>query len=513
MLGLTAVRDYVHALETTLKDPPDVWVQAHLDRLFEGAAALRQAVERAGTDAQDESLARLEALSAEAADAVDAPDTPERPGAQPTPAAVPAEAAAPDAAPAATDGAATDAAGGGEILRVPFGKLDALLNQVGELIQAGSALEDLVERNRLALETAGIRRALLERVETLGRVAEALQTAAMDLRLVPVRRVFSRFPSLVRDLAREEAKQVRVVLEGEDTELDKSTVDVLAEPLLHLVRNAVDHGIGTPAEREARGKPPEGTVTLRAIQSGDQVRIEVEDDGAGLDRDAILDRAREVGLVRPGEELTPEEIDELIFRPGFSTRREANTVSGRGIGMDIVQQTVARLRGSLEVEAVAEGGTRFVLRLPLTLAIVPVLIFETAGQMLALPAAEIEETLRNLRPEQVGRTAVLRIRDELVPLAWPARLFGWDGEQDDDGTRARVRFALVVRRGTRATAIAADRLVDQRSVVVKALPSYLGQPRAVSGATIEADGRVVLLLDAGALVDLNLESQRRYTRA
>jgi two-component system, chemotaxis family, sensor kinase CheA len=525
MLGYTAVRDYVHAVESVFRSPPPRWPQALLDRLFEGAATLRRAVEQVGTGDEAAALARLAALpppDAMVGAAGEAAAEPHAEAAEPAeaddrPAAPPPEAEAADDAEPARVGVST------ELLRVRFEKLDALASLVAELVAVHAALEDLVARNRAALDGVGLRRPL-QRIEgRFERIATALRDASTDLRLVPVRRVFGRFPSLARDLAREQGKQVRVVLEGEDTGLDKSTVDVLAEPLLHLVRNAVDHGIGTPAEREAAGKPPHGTLTLRAAQSGDTVRITVEDDGRGLDHERILARARASGLVAHDETPSDDEVADLIFRPGFSTRSEVDTLSGRGIGMDVVASSVARLRGSLSVEDRPGEGTRFVLHLPLTVAMLPVVLFEAAGETLALPALEVEDARRLEGTAQMAGAEMVAYGDEWIPVARPERLFGWSdappgagGDGDPDaapaGAPPRAGYVVVIRRGTRAAAVTADRLLDQRDVVVKALPAALGQPAAVSGATIAPDGRVILLLDAGGILDLNLESHRRGGR-
>jgi two-component system, chemotaxis family, sensor kinase CheA len=399
---------------------------------------------------------------------------------------------------------------------VPFGKLDALANLVAELLGAHAALDDLLATDRAALESVGLRRPLQTRVEQLERVAASLRRTTTDLRLVPIGRVLRRFPSLVRDLAREQGKRIRVAIEGEDTEMDKSTVDILAEPLLHLVRNAVDHGIQPPDVRVAAGKEPEGTITLRARSSGDTVRIEVEDDGIGLDRARILERARKSGMVGDEERLTDDEIADLIFQPGFSTRQQADTVSGRGIGMDIVASSITRLRGSLEVEDTPGEGSRFILRLPLTIAILPALLFESRGQTLALPALEVEDTQRLGTIGWAAGAEVVTLDGELVPLVRVESVFGWKGtgatESLPSGASAAPKYVLVVRRGARAAAVAADRVLEQRDVVVKALPAFLGNPRGVSGATIAPDGRVILLLDAGGIIDLNLESHRRTGR-
>ncbi len=483
MLGMRAIQDFVHSVEGVLKRgaPPS---PGEVDQLLRGAAALRRAVDRAGTPEQEEAFAALLPVREEPAGA--APPT-----AAPAPAPPPPEPAGVRAEDLRDD-----------TLRVPFRKLDRLLDEIGEVVTEVNALEAWAAAHRDALAAAGLRRPLLDRLEALGAAVDAGRRTATDLRLVPVGRVLARFPALVRDLAREQGKRVRVELEGEDTELDKATADALAEPLLHLVRNAVDHGIETPGERERAGKPAEAVLALRAAQEGDRVRIEVEDDGRGLDRAAIAARARAAGLLAGGAEPSPAEAAELIFRAGFSTREEASAVSGRGIGLDAVRGAVARLRGSVEVEDGGDGaGTRFALRLPLTVALVPALFFESAGERLAVPSADVEEAVRAGEVERVGAAEVVRFRGEVLPLARPARIFGWE----DAGA---PRFLVVVRSGARSVAVAADRLLDQRPATVRALPAALGSPAGVSGATVAPDGRVVLVLDPAGMVELNVDLYR-----
>jgi two-component system, chemotaxis family, sensor kinase CheA len=395
---------------------------------------------------------------------------------------------------------------------VPFVKLDSLLARVGELVSLHARLEGFAHRNRESLHRAGLFRELAERLEDLEALGDSLQDTTMDLRLVPLRTILGRFPALVREIAREQEKQARLVVEGDEIELDKTAVDALGEPLLHLVRNAVDHGLETPAVRGSSGKDPVGTVSIRARREGDHIVVVVADDGAGLDRAAVLRRAREGGLVEGTGTLSDPQIHELLFTPGFSTRDQATTLSGRGVGLDIVRRTVLRLRGSLDVESEESGGARFTLRLPLTLAIVSALVFETDGEMLALPATDIEETLSRSVPERVGGTYVVRRGSAVIPLAPPKRIFAWRNGDTDDAAGPERRFAIVIRKGDRFAAIPADRLIDQRNVVVKALPPLLVPVRGVSGVTIAADGRVVLLLDSQAVLDLNLEAQRREPR-
>lgn len=514
MLGLRPLVDAVHAIEGALKqDPPD-FSRDRLDLLFEAAAALRRAVEQAGTSEQEAAFNRLTSL--ELARRLDA-SAPAPPA--PTPAADTTEAPPGPAAPHADPSPRTDSTeadpgdGAGEFLRVPFAKLDEMLDQVGELTSVTAAFSAFLDHHEDALDRADLEAPLAELVEQLARVARGLRGSTMEARLVPVQRVFSRFPSLARDLAREANKRVRLLLEGGDVQLDRSMVDALGDPLLHLVRNAVDHGIRSPEEREAAGRPASGTIVLRASREGDRVRVEVQDDGPGLDLAAIRRSAIDRGIITRNTPLSEAETAELIFRPGFSTRSTSDTVSGRGIGLDAVKQRVTTLRGSLSVERPAEGGTRFVLDLPLTLAILPALVFETDGGTFAFPALAVERTLRGARPERAGAAEVLRLDGDLIPVTRAGDVFGWherSGEIADGG----AAFAVVVRAGSRRGAVLASRLVEQRDLVVKALPPYLGRVPAVSGASIAPDGGVVLLLDPAGLLDLNLtlhQEQRAVT--
>jgi two-component system chemotaxis sensor kinase CheA len=285
MLGLRAIQDFVHSVESVLKRSDAPPPAPTLAALLRGAAALRAAVDRAGTPEQEAAFAALVPIRDEPA--VPSPTPPP----EPEPAAGPASAstsepmsepAAPGAAPAAPGVRAEDLRD--DVVRIPFRMLDVLLDEIGEVATQITALDDWADASRDALRACGLGRDLRDRVEALATAADAARRTATDLRMVPVGRILSRFPVLVRDLAREQGKRVRVLLEGEDTRLDKSTADAVAEPLLHLVRNAVDHGIEPPGEREAAGKPAEATLSLRAAQEGDRVRIEVEDDGRGLDR-------------------------------------------------------------------------------------------------------------------------------------------------------------------------------------------------------------------------------------
>ncbi|MBB4639402.1 chemotaxis protein CheA [Longimicrobium terrae] len=538
MLGLRPLQELVHTVEDAFKGAASL-ASLPLDVLQRSGSALRRALEVAGSPTQEDGFAPLPVLRAELTDALAAPAADDGPG-EPESAADPvaADAIHPDddpqapavtPAPASAEAAALaeDATNAGapavpppasavvpaapvlapewtgvreETIRIPFDRLDPLLSQVDDLVRAVESLRTWAAGHADALQAAGLRRGMGEHVETLEGIAGTVRRSATSLRLVAVERVFSRFPALAADLARERGKRVRVELAGEGTELDKATADALLDPLLHLVRNAVDHGVETPDERRAAGKPEAAVIRLSAAQEGDRVRIEVEDDGRGLNRAFIEQRGRELGLLAT-DDPSPEEVDELLFRPGFSTRREADEISGRGVGLDVVRAAVSRMRGQVWVEDGDEGGTRFVLQLPLTVAMVPVLFFHAAGQTLAIPALDVEETLRAGPPGQVGAAETVPVRDEALPLIRVERVFGWDAAPDP-------AYVLVLRRGTRAAALGADRLLAQDSATVRALPAALGSPRGVSGAVVDAGGRVVLLLDPEHMLQMNVDLYR-----
>jgi two-component system, chemotaxis family, sensor kinase CheA len=470
MLGLVAIRDFVHVLETVVKAGPERRSGAAMETLFEGASALRRAVEAVRRSGEASAFRELTALRRRLEEA----------GSEAVP-----EPAWPsgDAAPAA-DG--PDGAPAEDRLRVPFAKLDALLNEVGEL---------LGEAQALAAASGESRAVGRERAEAIGRRADRLREMVMALRLVPLGRVLGRFHGLVRRLAHEQGKEARLVLEGEDTEMDKSTADALAEPLLHLVRNAVDHGIEPPEVREAEGKPRHGTLRIAAAREGDRVRIRVEDDGGGIDLERVRERAGAAGLVSDPWALTDAEAADLVFRPGLSTRIEADSVSGRGLGLDVARRSARALRGELEVEPRPGGGTRFTMRLPLAVAVVPSLVFEAGGETVAVPATAVARTLPLDRVERVGVTEVIRDGDRLVPLVDADRLFGWP-------VAARGDFGVLLRWGSGGAVVAATRLVDQRDLLVKTLPPFGERPSGVSGASVLPGGRVILVLDPAEVIEM-----------
>jgi two-component system chemotaxis sensor kinase CheA len=484
MIGFAGIKDYLHRLEEVFARARDGALALDagvLDRLFEAATTLRTAVESAaaaGREQQDLSAAEA-ALAALVASA---------PG--------PAKSLAPAATGAKAAEAAPLTPARSSMVRVDFAKLDQLLNLVGELIVHRTKLHEL--SRTIAEALPGVGPELLEAVHRVSSASTQLQETIMDVRMLPVRHVFERFPRLVRDLARQQGKSVELVLQGEDTRVDKAVIDEIGEPLVHLIRNAVDHGIEPPAVRAARGKPRTGTLLLSAAQESSQVVITLVDDGAGIDAAAVRAKAVERGILQPGEALSDRDAIQLIFSEGFSTANRVTDVSGRGVGLDVVVRSMERLNALVEAETIPGAGTKFTLHLPLTLAIITVLMVETGGELYALPSAAVVESLRYEKRELVrmnGRDT-LRVRDRVVPMLHLAELFGRPGREGD------FAYAVIVGRGEKRLGLTVDRLRGQQDVVIKALDAVVSEASVgIAGATILGDGRVVLILDVAQLFE------------
>jgi two-component system chemotaxis sensor kinase CheA len=484
MIGFAGIKDYVHRLEdvfTRLRDGTLDLGPAALQRLFEGATTLREAVEAAGAagrETRDLGAARAE-IEALVASAPRAPSGSERP----------AEASravrGQDAAPVRTS-----------LVRVDFAKLDQLLNLVGELIVHRTKLTELGREMVTALPEAG--QELLDSVQQVATVSTQLQETIMDIRMLPIRHVFERFPRLVRDLAHQQGKKVELILQGEDTRVDKAVIDEIGEPLVHLIRNAVDHGIELPAARRERGKSETGTILLSAAQESSQVVITLVDDGGGIDAGEVRRRAIEHGIIRADDALDDREAIQLIFAQGFSTARSVTDVSGRGVGLDVVVRCMERLNGLIEAETLPGAGTKFTLQLPLTLAIITVLMVEVGGEVYALPSGAVVESLRYRRDDvaRMNGRDTLRIRDRIVPLVHLRERFGKGADTGRQG------YAVIVGRGDKRLGLTVDRLRGQQDVVIKGLDAAVsGAGVGVAGATILGDGRVVLVLDVAALFE------------
>jgi two-component system chemotaxis sensor kinase CheA len=510
MMGFIGVKDYVHRLEDVLgrvRDRGLVLEASLFDLLFAGASALRDSVEHAGaagSEGQD-LLAERQALEQlmSKTPGVDPLPVPQEKKAKASPAPAPDGAARLD--PAATPlvprkaGAEAHASVRSSMVRVDFSQLDHLLNLVGELIVYRTKLQQLAKDLApvLVLHAAG--REMIEAVHQVSGVSSQLQETIMDVRMLPIRNVFERFPRLVRDLARQQGKQVELILEGEDTRVDKAIIDELGEPLVHMIRNSVDHGIESPELRLARGKSATGTLLLSAAQESNQVVLNIVDDGGGIDVDQVRRRAVEKGLVRADEVLSDKEAVQLIFSEGFSTARTVTDLSGRGVGLDVVLKSIEKLNGLVEAESLPGAGTKFTIQLPLTLAIIAALMVEVGGETYAVPLGSVVESIR-FRPLDIVRINghdTLRLRDRIVPLLHLARAFGIGPGSTQEGA-----FVVVLGRGEKRLGLVVERLLGQQEIVIKALdPVVSGAAFAVAGATILGNGRVVLILDVAALFE------------
>ncbi|HFF5967464.1 TPA: chemotaxis protein CheA [Stenotrophomonas maltophilia] len=414
------------------------------------------------------------------------------PGTKPAAVVAPAPIAAPRpvAAPApAAKPAAKPLAEAEHTVRVDTKRLDAIVNLIGELV---------LSRNRLKTLRARLRDEELDRaVSTLDIATARLQSAVMRTRMQPVGKVFSRFPKVARDVARSLKKEVDLELIGAETELDRNLVEALADPLVHLVRNAIDHGVEMPDLREAQGKPRMGHVRLSAQQEGDYVSIEVQDDGAGIDPEKLRAKAREKGLIDPeaAARLSSEECLHLVFLPGFSTKQQVTDISGRGVGMDVVQSRIRELSGQIQIQSELGRGSRFLIRVPLTLAILPTLLVQAGEDVYALPLARVMEVLHAPRTSLGwfdGR-AVLDRRSHTLPLV--------DLRQWLDVTPAAspLLTIVVLQAGEARFGLVVDQVRGREEVVIKPLPKALRGLRGYAGATLIGDGRMALILDVDGL--------------
>jgi two-component system chemotaxis sensor kinase CheA len=390
-------------------------------------------------------------------------------------------------------------AGGQSAVKVDTAKLDQLVDLVGELVIAQS----LVQLDPALLGLGDPKTA--KNLNQLGRITTELQKTAMSLRVVPVGQTFRRMARVFRDLVRESNKLATLELAGEDAELDRTIVEQLADPLMHMVRNAVDHGLERPADREAAGKPAEGVIRLAATHQSGHVVIEVSDDGRGLDQERILRKAVERGLVKEQTQLSRSEILDLIFEPGFSTSEKVTAISGRGVGMDVVKREIEKLRGRVEVRSEAGKGTTFLLRVPLTLANIDALVVKHAANRFILPLFTVREILKpggqNIHTLE-ERHEVALLRDRVVPVLRMETLLGESVVSRIDG---RIRTTaesvlVVVESGPRRVALAVDEVIGKQEVVIKSLGDWMGRVRGVAGGAILGDGSVGIILDLDGLM-------------
>ena len=382
---------------------------------------------------------------------------------------------------------------GRALVRVDAEKLDSLLNLVGELVINKTRLQQIGLSNQL--------QELSEATEQMDRVTTDLQGIVMKLRMVPVGNVFNRFPRMVRDLSHSLGKEINLIIQGEETEMDRTVIDEIGDPLVHLLRNSIDHGIEKPEERIAAGKNPVGEVRLIARHEGNNILLMVTDDGKGLKPEVIKQKALEKGLVTKTEldAMEPNEILKLIFMAGFSTAETVTDVSGRGVGMDAVRTKIENLGGALELDSTPGQGTRVRIRLPLTLAIIQALLVQVHEETYAIPLGSIDSTI-NITPEDIRtiqQQEVILLRGQIIPLVRLGRSLGiLDAAGFEDGQEL---YVVIVQSGDHKIGLLVDALVGQQEIVIKSLGKILTGIRQIAGATILGDGQVVLILDVNAL--------------
>lgn len=379
----------------------------------------------------------------------------------------------------------------GQSVRVGIEKLDSLMNLVGELVINKTRLEQIGNTHRIA--------ELVETVEQMDRVTGDLQSIVMKVRMVPVGQVFNRFPRVVRDLAKELNKEVNLTIEGEDTELDRTVIDEIGDPLVHLIRNSMDHGVEHPDDREAKGKSRVGQVGLIARHEGNNVIIMVTDDGAGINAAKVRSKAVEKGVVtqEDADNMTDAEAVRLVFLPGFSTSDVITDVSGRGVGMDVVRTTIEALGGVIDVETKENEGSIFKIKLPLTLAIIQALLVNVQEEIYAIPLAAIDSTI-NITPEDIKtiqNKETIVIRGEIIPIVRLDKALNLEATED-----AEELYVVIVHVGDKKCGIMVDKLIGQQEIVIKTLGKLLSGIKVISGATVLGNGQIALILDVAILM-------------
>lgn len=378
-------------------------------------------------------------------------------------------------------------------IRVNIERLDILMNLFEELVIDRGRLQSIADEMHHP--------ELTETVERITRVSGDLQNIILNMRMIPVETVFNRFPTMVRQLARDLDKKVSLEIIGAETELDRTVIDEIGDPLVHLIRNALDHGVETPAQRRESGKPEQGTITLSAYHSGNNVFIELEDDGAGVNRERVLAKAISSGIVTPEEAplMTNNQVAELILASGFSTAEKVSDVSGRGVGLDVVRTTIESLGGHISIESTEGKGSLFQVQLPLTLSIISVMLVELDKEMYAIPLTSIIETaiIQTSEIMNAHNQRVIDFRGSIIPLLDLKEIFEMPEKQQE---AEEYQSVVIVRKGEKLAGLVVDSFIGQQEIVLKALGNYLTSVFAISGATILGDGQVALIVDCNSLI-------------
>ncbi len=425
-------------------------------------------------------------------------------GVSPQPASSPAQ-----APPQKSESPSRGAVGSSKVvestIRVDVGRLDALMNLVGELVLGRNRLSQITYQVGEQFENLSLARELSDTSAQIDFITTELQMAVMKTRMVAIARVFNKLPRLVRDLAKEMSKEIELQMYGEETELDKSIIEELNDPFVHILRNAVDHGIELPEERQRAGKPRTGTIVVKAEHEGNHIVISIKDDGRGMDPEKLKRKAVEKGLISEthAAEMSKRDAFNLIFEPGFSTAQKVTNVSGRGVGMDVVRTNITKLKGLIDVESEIGVGSKFTIKLPLTLAIIQGLLVRANKEVFVIPLNSVLEVVRVQTKDitSIRGREVIHLRNSVLPLVRLANVLG----VSTNGERTQWMYVVVVGIAEQRVGIAVDSLLGQKEVVIKSLGKYLGGVRAIAGSTILGDGKVVMIIDVGQLMQLCAE--------
>ncbi|MCX6135342.1 MAG: chemotaxis protein CheA [Ignavibacteriales bacterium] len=389
-------------------------------------------------------------------------------------------------------------------IRVDVARLDSLMDLVGELVLGRNRLSQITHQMNEHEEGFAAVRELAETNSHIDFITTELQMAVMKTRMLPIAKVFNKLPRLIREVSKEMGKEIDLIVVGEETELDKTLIEELNDPMVHLLRNAGDHGVECPQDRIAAGKPARGTVTVRAEHEGNHIVISVQDDGKGMDPDKLRQKAIEKGLTTEAlaRELSTKEIFNFVFAPGFSTAQKVTNVSGRGVGMDVVKTNILKLKGTIDIESELNKGSKFIIKLPLTLAIIQALLVEVNKEVFSIPLDSVHEVVRVGQQElsTINGREVIRLRNSVLPLARLSEIFGM--RQNGNGKRGGEMYVVVVGLAEQRLGIVVDSLLGQKEVVIKSLGDYLGNVRGIAGSTILGDGRVIMIVDVGELMKL-----------
>jgi two-component system chemotaxis sensor kinase CheA len=389
-----------------------------------------------------------------------------------------------------------------QTIRVDVERLDELLNIVSEIVLGRNRLTQVNEDFNKEHEGTELARNLSDTSRQIDLLTTQLQQAVMKTRMIRIEKVFNKYPRLVRDLSKETGKKVNLVIEGEKTELDKTLIEEINDPLVHLIRNSMDHGVESPEEREKAGKDPKGTIKLSAEHEGNHIIITISDDGGGIDPKKIVAKSIEKGIItkEKASELTDKEALNLIFAPGFSTAEKVTNISGRGVGMDVVKTNVTKLRGIIDIESEVGKGTSIIIKLPLTLAIIQGLLVELVGETIVVPLNSVIEVITVTEEDiyPVNKTECIRLRDRVIPLVNIEQLLY---HTDTLPVKKESQYIVIIGLAEKRYGIRVDRLIGQKEIVIKSLGKYLGNIEGIAGSTIMGDGKVVMIADISELIN------------